>query len=155
MNAESQSLFKRIQAPVLYRGRNASGGDPCGGGLAGRRQPITAVTQTAQVERGDITETIEAIGIVAAMPSASITWESGGIVSSSTLKVGDQVEKGEVLLTLDDSSISPEILQARSSLLEAQAEFEKMTSADTDFQAALEEVTLQETISCQQIQSAP
>ena len=65
-------------------------------------------------------------------------------MSTSTLKVGDQVEKGEVLLTLDDSSISPETLQARSSLLEAQSEFEKMTSADTDFQAALEEVTLQE-----------
>ena len=103
-----------------------------------------AVTQTAQVERGAITETVEAIGVVAAMPSASITWESGGIVSSSTLKVGDQVEKGAVLMTLDDSSISSEILQARFSLLEAQAEFEKITSADTDFQAALEEVTLQE-----------
>ena len=109
---------------------------------SGRIDP--AVTQTAQVERGAITETVEAIGVIAAMPSASITWESGGIVSESTLKVGDQVEKGEVLLTLDDSSITPEILQARSSLLEAQAEFEKMTSADTDFQVALEEVTLQE-----------
>ena len=104
-----------------------------------------AVVQTAQVERGDNTETIEAIGVIAAMPSASITWESGGIVSISTLEVGDQVEKGEVLLTLDDSSISPELLQARSSLLEAQAEFKKMISADTDFQAALEEVLLQET----------
>jgi HlyD family secretion protein len=108
----------------------------------GRSDP--AVVQTAQVERGAITETVEAIGVVAAMPSASITWKSGGIVSSSTLKVGDQVKKGEILFTLEDSSISSEILQARSSLLEAQAEFEKMTSADTDFQAALEEVTLQE-----------
>ena len=42
-----------------------------------------AVTQTAQVKRGAITETVEAIGVVAAMPSASITWESGGIVSES------------------------------------------------------------------------
>ncbi len=111
--------------------------------LRGRGSELT-VTQTVQVERGAIIETVEEIGVVAAMPSASITWESGGIVSESTLKVGDQVEKGDVLLTLDDSSISPEILQARSSLLEAQAEFEKMNSADTDFQAALEDVALQE-----------
>jgi len=102
------------------------------------------VAQTAQVERGAITETVDAIGVITAMPSASISWESGGIVSGSTLKAGDLVEKGQVLMTLDDSSISSEILQARSSLLETQAEFEKMTSADTDFQAALEEVTLQE-----------
>ncbi len=104
----------------------------------------TLTTQTAQVERGAIIETVDALGVVAAMPSASLSWESGGIVSAYTLKVGNSVEKGDVLLTLDDSSISPEILQARSSLLEAQIEFEKMTAADSDYQAALEEVTAQE-----------
>ncbi len=111
--------------------------------LGGSGDP--AVTQTASVERDAITETIDAIGVITALPSASITWESGGIVSENSRTVGDQVEKGEVLLTLDDSSITSEILEARSSLLEAQAEFEKLTSADTDFQAALEEVLLQET----------
>jgi HlyD family secretion protein len=105
---------------------------------------ITTTTQTAQVERGAITETVEALGIVAAMPSASISWESSGFVSPYTLQVGDKVGKGDVLLTLEDNTISPEILQARSSLLEAQIEFEKMTAADSDYQAALEEVTIQE-----------
>ena len=107
----------------------------------------TITTQkTTQVERGAITETVDALGVVVAMPSASLTWQSSGIVSTYTLKVGDQVEKGDILLTLDDSSISPEILQVRSSLLEAQIAFEKMIVADTDYLSALEEVTTQENI---------
>ena len=145
MNEKANAFLKKYKRKFLIAGGLLLAVILAAAVLMGGGSSDPAVTQTAQVERGAITETVEAIGVIAAMPSASITWASGGIVSASTLKVGDQVEKGEVLLTLDDSSISPEILQARSSLLEAQAEFEKMTSADTDFQAALEEVTLQET----------
>ena len=145
MNEKAKAILKRYKRLFFIAGGVLMVGIISAAVLLGGGGSSPAVTQTAQVERGAITETIEAIGVVAAMPSDSITWASGGIVSENTLKVGDQVEKGKVLLTLDDSSISSEILQARSSLLEAQAEFEKMTSADTDFQAALEEVTLQET----------
>ena len=112
--------------------------------LAG--SPSSLTTQTSQVERGTITEKVDSLGVVAALPSASLIWESNGIVSNSSLKVGDQVEKDETLLSLDDSSISSEILQARNSLLEAQAELEKKLASDAKFQAALEEVLYQETI---------
>jgi len=144
MKDKAKDLFKKYKRLLIIAGGFLLAVILAAAVLLGGGRSVPAVTQTAQVERGAITETVEAIGVVAAMPSASITWESDGIVSESMVKVGDQVEKGEVLLTLEDSSISSEILQARSSLLEAQSEFEKMTSADSDFQAALEEVTLQE-----------
>lgn len=101
---------------------------------------------TAQVSRGSITETIDALGIVTAMPSASLTWQSSGIISDFELQVGDEVEKGEVLLTLEDSSISPEILQARTELLDTQVEYQKMLTANTDYLTALQEVNTQEII---------
>jgi HlyD family secretion protein len=103
-------------------------------------------TQTAQLERGSITETVEALGEVSAEPTALLTWESGGIVSIYDLKVGDQVEKGDILLGLEESSKSTDILQAQTSLLEAQAELDKLLAADTNVLDALNEVTYQETI---------
>ena len=105
-----------------------------------------STTQTALVERGSITETVDALGVVSAEPTAQLTWESGGIISAYNLKVGDQVEKGDNLLGLEDSSKSVDILQAQTSLLEAQAELDKLLAADTNYQDALKDVTYQEVI---------
>jgi HlyD family secretion protein len=80
------------------------------------------------------------------MPGAALSWQSSGIVSNYDLRVGDVVEKGQVLLTLEDSSISPDILRARTSLLEAQIEYQKMLSANIDYLTALQEVNTQEVI---------
>ena len=101
---------------------------------------------TVQVSRGSITEMVDALGTVAAMPNATLAWESNGIVSGFDLQVGDQVEKGQVLLTLDDSSISAEILQARTSLLEAQIAYQKLMDANTDYLTAHQEVNTQQVI---------
>ncbi|MDP2965510.1 MAG: efflux RND transporter periplasmic adaptor subunit [Pelolinea sp.] len=105
-----------------------------------------STTQTALVERGSITETVDALGVVSAKPTAQLTWESDGIVSAYDLKAGDQVEKGDLLLGLEDSSKSVDILQAQTSLLEAQAELDKLLAADINYQDALKEVTYQEVI---------
>ncbi|MCJ7519796.1 MAG: efflux RND transporter periplasmic adaptor subunit [Anaerolineaceae bacterium] len=104
------------------------------------------VTQTALVERGSITETVDSLGVVSSEPTALLTWESGGIISTFNLKVGDQVEKGDVLLGLEDSSKSADILQAQTSLLEAQVELDKLLVADTNYLDILKEVTYQELI---------
>lgn len=101
---------------------------------------------TVDVSRGTIMETVDAMGVVTAMPSAALSWQSSGIVSDYDLRVGDVVEKGQVLLTLEDSSISPDILQARTSLLEAQSEYQKMLSTNKDYLTALQEVNTQEVI---------
>lgn len=101
---------------------------------------------TVQVSRGSITETVDALGVVAAMPNAALKWKSNGIVSGFDLQVGEQVEKGQILLTLDDSSISPEILQARTSLMEAQIAYQKMLTGNTDYLTALQEMNTQQVI---------
>jgi multidrug efflux pump subunit AcrA (membrane-fusion protein) len=102
--------------------------------------------KTVQVSSGSISETVNALGTVSAMPNATLAWQSNGIISGFDLKVGDQVEKGQVLLTLDDSSISAEILQARTSLLEAQIDYQKLMDANTDYLTALQEVNTQQVI---------
>ena len=113
--------------------------------LVSERDTSAGVT-TVEVSRGAIMETVDALGVVSSMPSAALNWQSSGIVSDYGLRVGDVVQKGQVLLTLEDSSISPDILQARTSLLEAQIEYQKMLSANTDYLTALQVVNTQEVV---------
>jgi len=103
-------------------------------------------TNTASVERGTIIGTIDGLGVISAEPSASLTWQTGGIVSAYELMVGDMVEKGDVLLKLDDSSVSAEILQTRTALIDAQIEQEKMLTANSDYAALMQDIHTQELI---------
>ena len=106
----------------------------------------TETINTLAVSRGSITESIDSVGTVEASPSIELTWDSNGVVKPYDLQIGDQVNKGDVLLALEDSSLPSEILQARSSLLDAQNSLEKLTSTQTDYLTALQNVNSQEAI---------
>ncbi len=88
------------------------------------------------VTSGAITESIDVVGSLEAVPSVTLSWESSGIVSPFDLKVGDMVEKDQVLLTLEDSSLASSTLQAQTDLLEAQAVLENLIVANSDLYAA-------------------
>ena len=89
-----------------------------------------------KVTRGSLTETIDVVGSLEAVPSATLSWESGGIVSSFDVKVGDKVSKGDMLITLTDDSLDSSILEAQSSLLDAQTTLDNLKSANTDLYTA-------------------
>jgi len=88
------------------------------------------------VTTGPIIETIDVVGSLEAVPSITLAWESGGIVGPIDLKVGDVVEKGQVLMALEDSSLASSILQAQTDLLEAQAALENLKISNTDLHIA-------------------
>jgi HlyD family secretion protein len=89
-----------------------------------------------QVTRGSLTETIDVVGTLEAIPAATLTWQSGGIVDSFDLKVGDKVSKDDVLMTLTESTLDASILDAQSSLLDAKTTLENLKSANTDLYTA-------------------
>ena len=89
-----------------------------------------------QVTRGSLTETIDVVGTLEAIPAASLTWQSGGIVDSFDLKVGDKVSQGDVLMTLTETTLDASILDAQSSLLDAKTTLENLKSANTDLYTA-------------------
>ena len=95
----------------------------------------------ADVIRGSITESIDVVGTLEAQPSIELGWESGGIVSPFELSVGDLVHKGDVLMTLEDSSLSASILQAQSDILEAQANLDNLMVANSALYTAAQELT--------------
>jgi HlyD family secretion protein len=89
-----------------------------------------------EVTRGALTETIDVVGTLEAVPAATLSWKSGGIASTFDAKVGDQVSEGDVLMTLTDTSLESNILEAQSSLLDAKTELENLLSANTDLYTA-------------------
>ncbi len=94
------------------------------------KDEATALTY-GEVTRGQITETIDVVGALEAVPSASLSWDSGGIIDSFEIKVGGKVSKGDVLMSLTADSLDSSILDAQSSLLDAQTELENLKSANT------------------------
>ena len=95
----------------------------------------TAV-QYVKVTTGSLTESIDVVGTLEAQPMVELAWESGGIISPFTLKIGDRVKKGDILFSLDDSSLSASILQAQTDLLDAKASLDNLFSANTSLYTA-------------------
>ena len=96
----------------------------------------TATTQTVALTKGDVTQTIEIVGTVRAVPSTTLTWSTAGIVMPYTIKVGEKVKAGDTILELEPSTVAASILQAQSSLITARTTLADLIAADTDYQTA-------------------
>ncbi|MBN2257490.1 MAG: efflux RND transporter periplasmic adaptor subunit, partial [Anaerolineaceae bacterium] len=99
-------------------------------------KPETTTTQTLSIMRGNVVQTIEIVGSIRAVPSASLNWSTSGTVMSSTVQVGDEVKAGDILLELEPSSVSSDILEAQTDLITARSELELLKTADTAYQTA-------------------
>jgi len=96
------------------------------------------------VTLGSITETVDSYGTLEAQPSTTLVWNSDGVVGEFDLQVGDEVQKGDVLVELEPSSQSTSILNAYSELLDAQNELDLLTATDSDYQDVLADLVYQE-----------
>jgi len=102
----------------------------------GNGSAAQAQTVHMDVTRGTITETIDVVGSLEASPSVILSWESDGIVNPFNVEIGDEVEKDQVLIDLDESTLTASILQAQSDLLDAQVALQNLELANTDLYEA-------------------
>ena len=89
-----------------------------------------------KVTRGTITQTIDAVGNIEAVPSAVMNWKTSGVVGLVNVKIGDQVKEGDVLATLVDSSVDSSILTAQNDLLTAKLTLETLKAGNMQLQTA-------------------
>ena len=120
-------LVAALALPILKRGNQAG-----------------SEYQIAEVIKGAITETVDSYGVLEAEPSIVLTWPTAGVVEEFDLKIGDKVFKDDVLMELEIASQSTEVLNAYTSLLEAEMELELLTNADVKFQEVLGDLVYQE-----------
>lgn len=80
--------------------------------------------QTEAARRGSIAVTVGGTGSVRARQSATIAWQTAGKVSGVNVVKGQQVAEDEILAELDESSLSQNVMQAKTDLVNAQAELD-------------------------------
>ncbi|WP_347559770.1 HlyD family efflux transporter periplasmic adaptor subunit [Clostridium sp. AM58-1XD] len=92
------------------------------------------VQNTAKVEKRDIASELSASGSLAAKDSYNITSLVEGEVLTADFEEGDEVEKGQVLYTIDNSSIESELKSSGNSLERAKEDY---NTAVEDYQEAV------------------
>lgn len=83
--------------------------------------PVPAATiSTAEAKRATWSETLSAVGTVEAINGIAVTSRTSGVVESIRFQSGDQVDKGDLLITLEqkEDKASLAALQAAATLAE-------------------------------------
>jgi HlyD family secretion protein len=83
----------------------------------------------ARVRRGRITASVEASGKVRAVREAWLTLRSGGVVQKVLVKPGQQVGRGDTLITTDSAEAEAQVRQAELALQVRQIQYDDLKAA--------------------------
>ncbi len=83
---------------------------------------ITPAMQTATVRTGSLVISATGSGTLVSQDEVDLAFQSSGIVTEVDVKVGDQVQKGDLLARIDDSDL-------RVAYTEAKRTYDELTSA--------------------------
>ena len=78
------------------------------------------------IGRGDIKQEVSATGRVKPVESVDLAFEKSGKVSTIDVKIGDKVEVGKILASLDNQELQAQVLQAQANLEVAEAKLSEM-----------------------------
>ena len=87
--------------------------------------------QTIKIENGDLTATVGATGTVRANQTALLTWQTAGTVEQVKVRVGDTVQAGDVLASLQKTSLPQNVILADADLVSAQRDLENLLQSET------------------------
>jgi HlyD family secretion protein len=82
--------------------------------------PSASNYQLAQLKKVDLSQVVGATGTIRANQSATLTWQTSGTVDKLNVAVGDKVQTGQVLATLQKTSLAQNIVLAQADLISAQ-----------------------------------
>lgn len=90
----------------------------------------TAIANTeGKVVSLNSAETIEASGSLEAQPFAALDWKTSGVVETVNVQAGDVVKTGDVLLSLQITSASSNIISTQSDLVTAQKNLDNVLNS--------------------------
>ena len=117
-----------------------------------------SATQTATVQRGNLTATLSTAGTVAAQAQVTLAFQTSGQIKAINVKTGDQVKAGQVLAQLDSTALEMAVAKAQVALetskvnlqqtkegptaAEVQSAKASLASAQAAYQAALNKYDL-------------
>ena len=87
---------------------------------------LTSNLQTEVAQMGSLEAKVGATGVVRARQSAVLGWQTTGIVEKVDVSLGDQVQAGDVLSSLEKSSLPQTVILAQADLVSAQNAMEDL-----------------------------
>ncbi|HZK12854.1 MAG TPA: efflux RND transporter periplasmic adaptor subunit [Atribacterota bacterium] len=90
------------------------------------KEEIIIPVRTALVEKGEVNSFLKVTGVVEANETVRITSEIMGQAKEVKVKDGEEVNKGDILITLDDEQIKIQVAQAQATLDSIQASSDKI-----------------------------
>ncbi|WP_366923757.1 efflux RND transporter periplasmic adaptor subunit [Metallumcola ferriviriculae] len=116
---------------------------------AQKEQVETIAVSVVKAEKGDLQKFSELSGKVEGQSEVNVIPKMGGKVEEVKVKVGDRVQKGDVMVRLESDEIRARLNQAQAGLAAARASF---TNAESNYQR-MQELFKQGAISQQQLDS--
>lgn len=107
---------------------------------AGAQSAAPGDFQTTSVERGDLTASIGATGVVRANQTALLAWRTSGTVGDVRVAVGEQVTADQVLANLEQTSLPQNVILAQSELVSAQKALDDLLNSQIQQARALQAV---------------
>ena len=83
--------------------------------------------ETGTVSSITIIDNVEATGNIAAAQEAQLAWKTSGVVEKVNVAAGDQVKTGDVLASLELTSVPSNVLSAGADLINAQQTLDDLT----------------------------
>ncbi|MDL5158205.1 biotin/lipoyl-binding protein [Actinomycetospora termitidis] len=84
-----------------------------------------APPQTVRVERASVSSGVDSSGSISALGATNLGFATAGQLTSVRVKVGDRVEPGEVLATIDDFQARQALKQAQAGLAGQEAQYDQ------------------------------
>jgi len=119
-----------IASIALAAGLVASGCSKKAAGGPGAFPPVQVVAVTAK--RQPVTESLSLIGSLAANEMVEIKAEADGTVQEIPFNEGQRIEKGQLLIQLDETKFATALAEAESNFRLSQANFERAKQLFTD-----------------------
>lgn len=94
---------------------------------ANRASAQTSTYQLVTAERGDLTAQIGATGVVRSNQNAVLTWQTSGIIAEVLVKTGQDVDAGQELATLTQTSLPQNVILAKADLANSQQALEDLS----------------------------
>ncbi len=99
--------------------------------------------QIQQISYGSYEKTIEATGEVTSEIDLILPFKKSGTVKNINVVVGDLVKQGQILATLEAGNENAEVMQAKGSLLKAEAEYNSAIDVTQNQEIAKAELELE------------
>ncbi len=105
-----------------------------------QNRTMLAGLETAAVQRGDLRITVDADGAVRSNQTALLMWKTSGTVDQVYFQLGDAVNAGAELASLDETSLPQAIILARVELINAQRQLDNLLQSSARQAQALKAV---------------